>query len=67
MAGIFPVIHVVELSEALGLAGNGATCAAGKIPAMTESVAIYAPPGAHARPFARASSRVSVGLEHRQL
>jgi hypothetical protein len=37
MIGLVPVIHVVELPEILGLAGDGAAWRAGTSPAMTES------------------------------
>jgi hypothetical protein len=36
MTGLVPVIHVVQLPESLGVAGNGAAWMAGKNPAMTD-------------------------------
>jgi len=36
MTGLVPVIHVVELPETLGGAGDGAAWMAGTGPAMTE-------------------------------
>jgi hypothetical protein len=36
MTGLVPVIHVVELPETLGVAGDGAAWMAGTSPAMTE-------------------------------
>jgi hypothetical protein len=36
MTGLVPVIHVVELPETLGTAGNGATWMTGTSPVMTK-------------------------------